>query len=537
MAKKIKTLHELQVLADKFKSETNISKFVFPPKSGVEVAFSVELNSKVKYGINFDSSKKQYVFTNKPSKITTIQDEITSLRSLNMLADVWKTWADGQDVEIDYFTIGPEAMENCKKIIGKNFPNHETIMLGLPPFYCIKNPAATKHHLRLKETDMLPHMSTLAVIKREHLGVSYIELVYNPYFVVNTVLFDVLVGRYTDMLKGVAFMVTHELSHVLRNHLTDISIFMGGLRLDTRNHITDLGINNTISNKIGLEKVDDLISSGYYVDVEVIDVEQVGLRLRQMVRIHVKDETSPNYAPLDKTINQLKERDTLRINMGRSMVDTSGVMTILNDLCRSGMAREVGNQLNDEIKQAMEDARQRMSEKGAPKFDPGDLVVHVMNGFVGIVVDECQDAKWNGYYDVLLEGRITDYEVLTRLSGDPNYTKDRLKNLDRSKQAVVIANPWYLVKVQPEDLDPTKFFKVGDFVKIKATGLLAKVVEIDKDKLTLTKLTSEEISELVKTSSSVNQAAKDKKKAAKKVEEILQKKGLNPVTGAINASL
>jgi hypothetical protein len=532
--KTIKTLKDLQVLVDKFRSATNNAKFSFSPKSGKEVAFSIELNGTPRYGVDFDPSKRGYVFTSNPSKITTIQDELTSLKSMNMLADAWMTWLDSEGVDIDFFAIGPEAMENCKKIVGKHFPNHETIMLGLPPFYCIKNPVSVRYHLRMKEDDPIPSLSTLAVIKREYLGVSYVELVYNPYFVVNTVLCDVLVGRYPDMLTGVAFMVTHELSHVLRNHLTDVNIFMGGLRLDTRNHITDLGINNSISNKLGVEKVDDLITSGYYVDVQVIDVEQVRLRLKQMVRIHVKDETSPNYKPLDKTINDLKENDTIRVNMGRSMVDTAGVLTILNDLCKSGMIRELSNQLNDEIKQAIENARKRATEKGPPKFDPGDLVVHVVNGYVGIVVEQRTDTKYKDYYDVLIEGRVTDYEVLSRITSDPNYAQDRIKNLDRKKNLVVVANPYYLIKVKPEDLDPTRFFKVGDFVKVKATGVLAKVVSIDKDKLTLKKLTTEEIGEIVNMSSSANLVAAENKKAAKKVDELLKKKGLNPITGAIN---
>jgi hypothetical protein len=532
--KNIKTLKDLQVLVDDFKNTTNISKFSFPPKSGQEVAFSVELNGTPRYGVNFDPSLKQYVFTGTPSKITTVQDELISLKSMNMLGDAWSTWLEGQKVDVDVFAIGTEAMENCKKIVSKHFPNHATIMLGLPPFYCIKNPAAVRHHLRMGENEPIPPLSTLAVIKREYMGVSYVELVYNPYFVVNTVLCDVLVGRYQDMLAGVAFMVTHELSHVLRNHLTDVNLLMGGLQLDTRNHITDLGINNTISNRLQIEKVDDLISSGYYVDVQVIDVEQVRLRLKQMVRIHVKDQTKPNYKPLEKTISDLKENDTLRINLGRSMVDTAGVLTVLNDLCKAGMIRELSNQLNDEIKQAIENARKRASERGTPKFDPGDIVIHVINGFVGIVVEERQDQKYKGYYDVLVEGKVTDYDVLARVGGDPNYAQDRIKNLDRSKNIVVITNPYYIIKVKPEDLDPTKFFKEGDFVKVKATGVIAKVVSIDRDKLTLTRLSADEIAELVSMSSSVNQVSVDKKKAAEKVDELLKKKGLNPITGAIN---
>jgi hypothetical protein len=233
-------------------------------------------------------------------------------------------------------------------------------------------------------------------------------------------------------------------------------------------------------------------------------------------------------------ISELKENDTLRINMGRSMVDTAGVFTIVNDLCKSGKARELSNQLNDAIKEVIDNARKRATERGVPKFDPGDLVIHVMNGFVGIVVEQRQDPKYKDYYDVLVEGRVTDYEVLSRLSGDPNYIPDRLKNLDRKKHLVVVANPYYLVKVKPEDLDPSKFFKVGDFVKVKATRVLAKIVKLDKDKLTLTKLSTDEIGQIVKVSSSANQVAAENKQAAKKVNELLVKKGLNPMTGTIN---
>lgn len=348
-------------------------------------------------------------------------------------------WLSLKEYELTYHKIVELMLPDVTAELFTSFPFLGRIMRGIE-VYALRKPSSS---------------ATLAVSKYKKQGVEKPYMVYNPQFIIDTIVADILADKYSpsEMYLILRYMIVHELFHLAKAQLSDwTQEKVKHLNHSTVNMMMDLGINASICRQGKQAVIDSAISPGLYFDYIVKDNKKTIDGIVSLALAYANKKVS---VEVDKILDDLKVSDTFRLTMGSELEDVSEFMFELDRLVSSGAIMLKTNS-REELKNALSDAASGQKKPDAVTFSAGDIVVDM--GDFGIYVVVSSDLTKSRVHYV---GRLYSLKDIISLP----YNISVLKS---TSQLFEVRNSQLLL-TGLDSLTIKNIVRVGDIVQINNT--------------------------------------------------------------------
>ena len=401
--------------------------------------FSFMVQDSAKVGFTLKSGGELLDFGASLQHQNSVQKEQASVMRYSKNINDFYGWLVANEFEFNYQKIVELMLPTVTSELFTSFPLLGRIMRGLE-VYPLKKPSVS---------------ATLAVSKYKQQGVEKPYMIYNPKFIIDSIVADILADKYSpaEMYLIIRYMIVHELYHLAKGQLSGwTQEKVKHLNPTTVNMMMDLGINASICRQGNQTVVDSAISPGLYFDYIVKKTDKTIDGFVSLVTAYGNRDIANS---VDSILDDLKVNDTFRLTLGSSLEDISEFMFELDRLVSSGAIMLKTNS-REELKNSLNDAASGQKKSDVPIFAAGDVVINMADFSILIVVNS--DAKKSRVHYL---GRIFSLKDIFSLPQKIAALKSTSQLLEASNGQLILSSVDFLTV--------SNILRVGDIVQINNT--------------------------------------------------------------------
>lgn len=407
--------------------------------SSFNFLFSFMVQDSAKVGFTLKTGGELLDFGASLQHQNSVQKEQASIMRYSKNINDFYGWLAVNEFDINYQKIVEAMLPIVTSELFTSFPLLGRIMRGLE-VYPLKKPSAS---------------ATLAVSKYKQQGVEKPYMIYNPKFIIDSIVADILADKYApaEMFLILRYMIVHELYHLAKGQLSGwTQEKVKHLNPTTVNMMMDLGINASICRQGNQAVVDSAISPGLYFDYIVKVVDKTVDGFVSLVTVYGNRNIANS---VDSILDDLKVNDTFRLTLGSSLEDVSEFMFELDRLISSGAIMLKTNS-REELKDSLNNAVSGQKKPDVPTFAAGDVVINMVDFSILMVVNS--DAKKSRVHYL---GRIFSLRDIFSLP-------QKIAVLKSTSQLLEVPNTQLFLS-SIDFLTVPNIVRVGDIVQINNT--------------------------------------------------------------------